>query len=197
MNITLPKKTALIIIDVQNAIDDPEWSKYGSRNNPQAEENMSLLLSKWRQSGRRIIHIKHESKEPNSTYRSGDIGCEFKECVSPIEGELIIIKHVNSAFIGTNVEAILREADISHLVVFGVITNNSVEATVRMAGNLGFNTYLVEDATFTFAKPDYTGKIRTADEVHAMSVANLENEYCKVVCTDQLVKSIKDEYNEF
>ena len=197
MNIMLPKKTALIIIDVQNAIDHPEWSKYGSRNNLNAEENMSLLLSKWRQSGRKIIHVKHESKEPNSTYRSGDIGCEFKACVSPIEGELIIIKHVNSAFIGTDLEAILRESNISHLVVFGVITNNSVEATVRMAGNLGFNTHLVEDATFTFAKPDYTGKIRTADEVHTMSLANLENEYCKVVCTDQVVKIIEDEYNGY
>jgi nicotinamidase-related amidase len=197
MNIMLPKKTALIIIDVQNAIDHPEWSKYGSRNNLNAEENMSLLLSKWRESGRKIIHVKHESKEPNSTYRSGDIGCEFKACVSPIEGELIIIKHVNSAFIGTDLEAILRESNISHLVVFGVITNNSVEATVRMAGNLGFNTHLVEDATFTFAKPDYTGKIRTADEVHTMSLANLENEYCKVVCADQVVKIIEDEYNGY
>lgn len=187
---------ALLIIDVQNAIDYPEWSKYGKKNNLNAENNMSLLLNKWRQLGYRIVHVKHESKEPNSTYRSGYIGCEFKECISPLAGELIIIKHVQSAFIGTNLEAILRESDISYLVVFGVITNNSVEATVRMAGNLGFNTYLVEDATFTFAKPDYTGKIRTADEVHAMSLANLENEYCKVICTDQLLKKIEDEHNQ-
>lgn len=193
MKIVLPEETALIIIDVQNAIDYPEWSKYGNRNNPNAEENMSLLLSHWRQSGRKIIHVKHESIEPNSTYRPGYIGCEFKVCVSPIEGELIIIKHVHSAFIGTNLEVILRESNISHLVVFGVITNNSVEATVRMSGNLGFNTYLVEDATFTFAKPDYTGKIRNANEVHAMSLANLENEYCQVVATDQLIKKIEDE----
>lgn len=190
MSITLPKETALIIIDVQNAIDHPEWSKYGQRNNSNAEDNMSLLLSKWRRSGRKIIHVKHESKEANSTYRPGYIGCQFKECVSPIEGELIITKYVNSAFIGTNLETILREANISHLVVFGVVTNNSVESTVRMAGNLGFTTHLVEDATFTFAKPDYTGKIRSAAEVHAMSLANLENEYCTVVRTDQIVERI-------
>ena len=79
--------------------------------------------------------------------------------------------------------------------MFGVITNNSVKATVRMAGNLGFNTYLVEDATFTFSKPDYRGHIRTAEEVHAMSLANLANEYCKVVCTDELIKRIEDECN--
>lgn len=187
MNITLPKETALLIIDVQNAIDHPEWSKYGSRNNLNSEDNMSLLLSKWRQSGRKIIHVKHESKEPNSTYRPGFIGCEFKECVTPIDGELIIIKHVNSAFIGTNLEAILNEQKISCLVVFGVITNNSVETTVRMAGNLGFNTYLVEDATFTFAKPDYRGHIYSAEEVHAISLANMSNEYCKIISTGELM----------
>jgi len=196
MSITLPKETVLLIIDVQNAIDNPEWCKYGKRNNCSAEDNMSTILQLWRRSGWQVIHVKHESLEPNSTYRPGDIGCDFKECVFPIEGELVIIKHVNSAFIGTNLEATLRKIKITNLVIFGVITNNSVEATVRMAGNLGFNTYLVEDATFTFAKPDYRGKIRAADEVHAMSLANLNNEYCKVVCTNELVKIIGDECNE-
>lgn len=188
MRSQLPKETALLIIDVQKAIDQPEWSKYGKRNNPNAETNMSLILSKWRQSGRTIIHVKHESKKPNSTYRPGFVGCEFKECVTPIEGELIIIKHVNSAFIGTNLEAILNEQKISCLVIFGVITNNSVETTVRMAGNLGFNTYLVEDATFTFAKPDYRGHIYSADEVHSMSLANMSNEYCKIITASELDK---------
>ena len=186
MSRKFPKETALLIVDVQKAIDNPEWSKYGKRNNPKAEDNMALIIQAWRQSGRKLIHIRHESMEPNSTYRPGYIGCEFKECVYPMEGELIIIKHVNSAFIGTNLEVTLRTLNISHLVVFGVITNNSVEATVRMAGNLGFTTYLVEDATFTFAKPDYSGRIRTAEEVHFMSLANLENEYCKVICTIEL-----------
>ena len=65
----------------------------------------------------------------------------------------------------------------------GVSTNNSVEATVRVAGNLGFETYLVADACFTFARRDFYGRLRAADEVHAMSLANLDNEYCKVLDT--------------
>ena len=183
----LPERTALLIIDVQNAIDDPQWCQYGKRNNMMAENNMSVILTAWRLSGRIVFHVKHASKEPNSTYRPGTIGSEFKECVAPAKGELIITKHVNSAFIGTELETVLRQMNISHLVIFGVITNNSVEATVRMAGNLGFHTYLVEDATFTFAKPDYDGKIRIAEEVHAMSLANLDNEYCKVISTKELL----------
>jgi nicotinamidase-related amidase len=81
----------------------------------------------------------------------------------------------------------LRGRGIDALVIAGVITNNSVEATVRMAGNLGFNTYLVEDATFTFARRDYRGVLRSAEEVHAMSLANMDGEYCKFVSTDDLL----------
>ncbi len=133
-----------------------------------------------------MIHVRHESREANSTYRLGYVGSDFKDCVTPAKGELVIIKHVNSAFIDTELETVLRESDTSHLVIFGVITNNSVEATVRMAGNLGFTVFLVEDATFTFARPDYYGQIRTAEEVHAMSLANLDKEYCTVISTSEL-----------
>lgn len=75
------------------------------------------------------------------------------------------------------------------LIVTGVITNNSVEATVRMAGNLGFETWLVEDAAFTFGKKDWNGTWRTAAEVHAMSLANLDREYCTVVCTRDVLEA--------
>lgn len=187
MNIKLQKEAALLIIDVQKAIDNPDWSKYGLRNNPDAEKNMAVILKMWRELGRPIIHVKHESKEPNSTYRPGQVGCDFKECVKPLPGEHIIIKHVNSAFIGTNLEALLKKLNISCVVIFGVITNNSVDASVRMSGNLGFDTFLVEDACFTFAKPDYNGQIRTAEEIHAMTLANLNKEYCQVISTNDLI----------
>ena len=186
MNDKLSKDAALLIIDVQYAIDEPSWRTFGERNNPQAEDHMSSILCLWRQSDRKVIHIKHESREPNSTYRPGQMGAEFKKCVAPAHGETIIVKNVHSAFIGTNLESFLRDTGISQLVIFGVITNNSVESTVRMAANLGFTIYLVEDASFTFAKPDYTGKVHTAEEVHAMSLANMAGEYCTVINSSEL-----------
>ena len=64
--------------------------------------------------------------------------------VAPVAGETIVPKQTNSAFIGTDLERRLRESGFDTLVVTGVSTNNSVEATVRMAGNLGFEVYLVE-----------------------------------------------------
>ncbi len=178
---------ALLVIDLQKAIDDPRWAKDGPRNNPEAEANVARLLVDWRKAGRPIIHIRHDSTEPQSSYRPGQPGNEFKPEALPLPGETIIAKRTNSAFIGTELESRLRRAGIKGLVVAGVITNNSVEATVRMAGNLGFDTCLVEDACFTFARRDYRGRLRSADEVHAMSLANMAGEYCTVVTTDELL----------
>ena len=180
----LPLTAALIVIDLQKAIDHPSW---GERNNPQAEENVAALLRAWRQTARPIYHIRHDSREPRSQYRPGQPGHDFKTETQPAAGEAVIAKKTNSAFIGTDLEAMLRAANQTLLVVTGVITNNSVEATVRMAGNLGFDTYLVEDATFTFGRNDWHGVWRTADEVHAMSLANLDGEYCSVVNTQQIL----------
>jgi len=119
----------------------------------------------------------------SAAYRPGQEGNEFEAEVMPAAGETVIPKRTNSAFIGTDLEQRLRKSGIQMLVIVGVSTNNSVEATVRMAGNLGFDTYLVSDACFTFARRDFQGRLRTAEEVHAMSLANLQGEYCTVLDT--------------
>jgi nicotinamidase-related amidase len=180
---------ALLIIDVQKAIDDPSWGN--DRNNLDAEANIARLLSFWRERSWPVFHIRHVSREPNSTYRPGQIGVEFKPEVQPQSRETIIDKHLNSAFIGTNLESDLRERGINDVVITGVITNNSVEATARMAGNLGFNTIVIADATATFGRRDFAGRWRTADEVHAMSLANLDGEYATVITTDELLSRLK------
>ena len=186
---SLPATAVLLIIDLQKAIDDPSW---GHRNSPRAEENIGRLLSAWRSTARPVIHVRHLSRESGSTYRPGQPGCEFKEIVLPQAGETVVTKHTNSAFIGTELEAILREGGIGTLVICGVITNNSVESTARMAGNLDYHTYVVADATATFDKVDFYGRLRSADEVHALSLANLHGEYATVLCTDEVLASVFD-----
>jgi nicotinamidase-related amidase len=180
-------RCALLIIDLQKAIDDLGWAKDGPRNNPQAEANIARLLASWRAACRPIFHIRHDSLDPRSAYRPERPGNAFKPEATPLAGEAVVAKRTNSAFIGTDLEQRLRSAGISRLVVAGVITNNSVEATVRMAGNLGFTTTLIEDACFTFARRDFRGRLRSADEVHAMSLANLAGEYCTVLTTAELL----------
>jgi len=184
----LPGNAALVVIDFQRAIDHPSW---GVRNNPDAEKNIAALLHAWRRTGRPVYHIRHDSREPASHYRPGQPGHDFKPEAQPQPQETVIAKTTNSAFIGTDLESRLRQAGHTLLVVAGVITNNSVEATVRMAGNLGFDTYLVEDAAFTFGRFDWHGTWRAADQVHAMSLANLDGEYCSIVGTRQILEAVE------
>ena len=186
--VRLPPAAALVVIDVQRAIDHASW---GERNNPRAEGNIAALVGAWRASGRPIYHVRHDSKEAQSHYRPGQEGHEFKAEAMPQAGEAVIGKQTNSAFIGTDLEARLRAGRVETLVVAGVITNNSVEATVRMAGNLGFETFVVEDACFTFGRRDWNGTWRTAAEVHAMSLANLEGEYARVVGTGEVLEALE------
>src|SRR5580704_7477924 len=95
---------ALILIDVQKAIDHPSWARHGGRNNPNAERNIARLLTAWRARSLPIYHIRHDSAEPNSTYRPGQPGNEFKTEAMPERGETVVPKRVNSAFIGTSLE---------------------------------------------------------------------------------------------
>jgi len=183
----LPGNATLLLIDLQQAVDHPSW---GPRNNLRAESNVARLLREWRARQLPIVHIRHDSTEPASTYRPGQVGHEFKTEAAPLAGEMVVAKHANSAFIGTDLEARLRSNGLLTLVVVGVSTSNCVEATVRMAGNLGFRTFLVEDGCFTFDKKDWSGRLRTAAEVHDMSLANLDGEYCTVVTTDWVLAAL-------
>lgn len=178
-----PPGAVLLLIDLQRAIDDPSW---GARNNPDAEVKIGRLLVHWRSRRWPVWHVRHDSIDPHSHYRPGQPGHEFKPVVAPMAGEPVIPKRTNSAFIGTDLEDRLRAAGHDTLVVAGVITNNSVEATVRMAGNLGFHIYLVADGCFTFGRTDWNGTPRSAEDVHAMSLANLHSEYCTVITADVL-----------
>jgi len=186
----LPERTALILVDLQRAIDDPRWAKHGPRNNPGAEAAAAASLASWRKLGWPIIHIRHDSTEPQSTYKPGGPGHPFKPEVAPAAGETIIAKRVNSAFIGTDLDRHLRDIDAPALVILGVITNNSLEATVRNAGNLGYSVIVPEDACFTYGRLDLRGKQWNAEDVHALSLANLHGEYATVTNTPEILAGL-------
>ncbi len=173
----LPAGAALVIVDLQKAFDDPVW---GRRNNPGAETQVARLLAAWRAGGRPVVHVQHLSREADSPYRPGQPGCDFKDEARPRAGECVIQKSTNNAFIDTGLAPFLGDRDIDTLVIVGVMTNNSVEATVRMAGNLGYRTYLVADATATVDRLDLDGRLWRAEEVQALTLANLHGEYATV-----------------
>jgi nicotinamidase-related amidase len=175
---------ALLIIDMQKGMATPAA---GPRNNPGAEHNIVRLLQLWRAVGARVIHARHMSRTPGSPFWPGQAGAEFQERLAPLPLEHVVEKNVPDAFINSGLERWLRVRDISQLVICGVSTNNSVEASARTAGNLDFQTLVVADATFAFAKTDYAGQHRSADDVHAMALANLDGEYASVIETQVLI----------
>lgn len=182
--VVLPQDTALIVIDVQRGFDDPRW---GRRNNPDAEENIARLLAAWRRTGRPIVHIQHHSRSPQSPLRPGQPGNDIKDVARPLPGEPVIPKRVNSAFIGTDLERRLRAAGIGTVVIAGLTTDHCVATTTRMAGNLDFETYLVADATATFDRVGPDGVRYAAEQVHAVSLASMHEEFATVIDTAALL----------
>jgi nicotinamidase-related amidase len=180
----LPPRAALLLVDVQHAIDHPSW---GTRNNPGAEDAIGRLLARWRAEERPLFHIHHVSREPGSTFRPGQRGVLPKEATAPLAGEAVVVKHTPSAFAGTSLETALRAAEVEALVVTGFITNNSVETTVRVASTLGFLVWVVSDATATFGRRDLDGREWSAAEIHALSLANMSGEYATVVSAASLL----------
>jgi nicotinamidase-related amidase len=174
----LPADAVLIVIDMQEAIDDPRW---GPRNNLDAEANIAALLAVWRAERLPLVHIRHDSVEPNSPYAPHAPGHRFKSCAAPLDGEKVIGKNANSAFVGTSLEGLLDDIGATTLVMCGVLTPNSLEATARHAGNLGYQVFVVGDACWAVDKTDLRGKRWLADDVHALSLAHLDGEYARVV----------------
>lgn len=185
---TLPKDAVLLIIDVQTGFDDPRW---GLRNNPDAEANMARLLVAWRTTSRPVIHVQHLSTDPASSLHPDQAGCAIKDIVQPSPGEPILTKHVNSAFIGTDLEQRLREHGHQMLVIVGLTTDHCVSTTTRMAANLGFRPYVMSDATATFGKRDHRGTYFSADVVHAINLASLHNEFAQIVDTSTLLRGLR------
>jgi len=179
------QEAALLVIDVQKAFDDPAW---GSRNNHDAETNIAALIKFWRIKKRTVIHIHHSASEAlvASRFHPSKVGHETKDEGRPIPGEAIFKKIVNSAFIGTELEQHLRDNKIEKLVVVGLTTDHCVSTSVRMASNFGFQVMLISDASATFDRK-FNGVNYSAEQIHAVQLASLNDEFCQVLTTAEML----------
>ena len=177
------RETALLLIDVQVGVDVlSHWGgPTGRRNNPNAEANMLQLLATWRKAKLQVAFTRHDSREAKSPLKFSLPTGAQKPGFEIAPGEIVVEKDVNSGFIGTSLEVQLRRAGISRLVIVGFFTNFCVETTTRMSGNLGFDTYLVDDCCATTNRVGLDGIDREPELVHAMTVANLHGEFCTAV----------------
>jgi nicotinamidase-related amidase len=175
---------ALILIDIQNGFDDPQW---GKRNNHFAESNARRLLDRFRELKNLVVHIRHDATEKDSPLRPGFTGNNFKDIVSPIEGERIFSKTVNSAFIGTSLDEYLVENGISYVIIAGLTTPHCISTSSRMASNLGFKVVVVSDATAAFSITAHDGTILLPEDVHFHALASLNDEFALIKCTDDVL----------
>jgi nicotinamidase-related amidase len=171
---------ALILIDMQKGFLDSEY--WGSRNNPALEANVKQLLQRHRNLGLPVIHVQHLSSEAQSPLRPNQCGAEFMEGLEPQQGEPVFQKSVNSAFIGTSLEAFLKTQNINSLILAGLTSDHCVSTTARMASNLGFQVFLISDCTATFDRQRMQA-IYPASLVHEVSLASLNREFATVFAT--------------
>ena len=184
MNADIP---ALLIIDVQKGLAEPSL---GQRNNPDAERNMSRLLAAWRERSWPTVFIRHNSIDAVSFLRAGLPGNEYKDEVRPLPGEVEFCKSANSAFVGTGLENYLHDQGLNRLVIVGLTTDHCVSATTRSAADLGFDVILVADACAAFERRGYDGRHYSGDEIHRINVVSLDDEFCRVRQTAQLLDEL-------
>ncbi len=177
----------LLPVDMQQAFDGPSWPR---RWNGAVDRNGQAILGAWRARGLPIIHVKHDSVAPGSTLAPGQPGNAFRPGFEPHDGEPVVAKSVNSAFIGTDLDLRLKRLGIRNVVVFGITTDMCVSTTVRTGANLGYDMILVEDACDCFDLPDGQGGTIPARTSHQVHVATLGFEFAKVVTTEEMLAAL-------
>tara|TARA_B110000305_G_C19099369_1_gene474543 strand:+ start:8 stop:628 length:621 start_codon:yes stop_codon:yes gene_type:complete len=180
------RNSCLLLIDVQVGVNMLQhWGGgNGRRNNPEAENKIRNLLKRFRDFGNQVAFTRHDSREASSPLK---LSLQTGQQIDGLEikpNDIVVTKDVNSGFIGTPLEVELRRAGISRLLVAGFFTNFCVETTVRMAGNLGFDTYLIEDACATTNRTDLDGMDHEPEIVHQMAVASMHGEFCTAISTE-------------
>jgi nicotinamidase-related amidase len=154
-------------------------------------ENSKKILEACRKKGIDRIHVKIESKFDdgrdvgrlhklhNFIVPPGSVWGEFFDEVKPSDNEIVLTKTCSGAFVGTDLDRILRNLGTETLIIIGFYTDQCVETAARDAADIGYNTILVEDACNTLTQ-----------ELHDNAIKALKDVYVKVLTTDSLLAVI-------
>ena len=178
---------ALLVVDVQRGFEDPWW---GRRDNPAADQNIEALTEAFAGTGRPLIFVRHDSTDPASPLHPTRTGNHLKPYLTQTPA-LEVRKTVNSSFHGTpDLNAWLFARGIEQLVIAGITTNHCCETTARIGGNLGYDVLFALDATHTFDRTGPDGQRYPAQNLAAVTAANLHKEFATVTTTGRLLAAI-------
>lgn len=170
--------TALVLVDIQR-----DYFPGGRMALPDAENagrRAADVLARCRDAAMPIIHIRHESIRPGSTFfLPGTEGADIHPLVAPLPGEAVLTKNFPNSFRDTTLLQHLRDLGVTDLVIVGMMTHMCIDTTVRAAFDLGFRCRVAGDATASPALT-YGGTQVDADTVRATFLAALNGVFAEV-----------------
>lgn len=179
-------KTALLLIDIQN--DYFPEGKNELVKSREASEKAREVLMKFRSKRLPVIHIRHLSVRPGSTFFiPGTPGADIHLNVYPLAEEKVIIKNYPNSFRDTDLHTYLQQQGIQHLVIAGMMSHMCVDATTRAAKDLGYQLTVVADACAT-KDLSFGGEIIPAQDVHGAFMAALNYFYAEVKPSAELIE---------
>ncbi|AXF57667.1 cysteine hydrolase family protein [Salicibibacter kimchii] len=178
--------TALIVVDIQN--DYFPNGKMELSNPDQAATNAAKVMDWFRQNNKEnIFHVQHIAGSPElGFFLPNTEGADIHKTVQPLEHENVIVKNFPNSFLKTDLESKLREKGVTKVVALGMMTHMCIDATVRAAVDLGFETTLIEDACAS-RELSYQERTVPAEQVHHAFVSAVNGMYANVISTEDFL----------
>jgi len=175
---------ALLLIDIQN--DYFPGGRMELAEPDKALRTAEAVLKRFREMSLPVIHIQHINVRAGATFfLPGTEGCLIHERLAPEEGEEVIVKHEPNGFFNTRLGAVIKEKQISELVVCGMMTHMCVDTTVRAAKDLRISVTLLEDGCAT-KDLLFNGTLLRAETVQKAYLAGLNGMFANVIPLSEL-----------
>jgi len=176
-----PPKRALIVIDVQNEyISGKLLIEYPDVQ--QSLANIVAAMDAAQAAGIPVVVVQHLFPEESPLFARGSPGAELHPLVAARPRDLLVKKHLASAFTGTCLSQWLRERAVDTLSVVGYMTHNCDDSTVRHAAHTGWRVELLHDAAGSVPYRNALGAA-TAEEIHRVFTVVMHTGFAAVVST--------------
>ena len=185
-----PKRTALLVIDIQNTymeidpdpVEAERWAPFRARMNEVVIPNTAKLIDACRERGVEIIFARIaclkpdgrdrslSQKKPGFNYLLLPKDREDSQIVPelvPAVDDIVVIKTTDSALTGTNLRLVLRNMEISDVIVAGIFTDQCVSSSVRSLADESFGVVVVEDCCAAATEELHLNELRSINMIYS------------------------------